>query len=227
MTVIFILLFLLFLCGQAELSLQSEECCKTQPSMWNFAYMFVAENACANPQEVRIWPFLPLRKKWRDSPKAQDTSSGEGALAWALSTAQLCHPLAGRPEAGLARANQRDIQLITSDSGQEQMLKGEYRNREKRTALLPGLQGCPEESFLSWLPPGHSACPSPSHQSSWSTDQQAKEDPMLIYMPLFLLIYFPKTLMQRRRGRWWLMSITVLWRRRWIIMREQVCSGKE
>lgn len=106
-------------------------------------------------------------------------------------------PARRQPEAGLAGADQRAVQLITSDSGQEEMLTGGYRNREKRTALLPSVQGCPEESFLRWLPPGHSACPSPSHQSSWLTDQQAKEDPVLLCVPLFLLICFLETLIQR------------------------------
>lgn len=77
------------------------------------------------------------------------------------------------------------------------MLTGENRKREKQTALLPSLQGWPEESFLSWRPPGHSACPSPSHQSSWLTDQQAKDDPMFLCMALFLLTCLLETFMQR------------------------------
>jgi len=114
-----------------------------------------------------------------------------------LWTTQLYHQPAGSPEAGLARDDHRAAQLITSDSGQEQMLTGEYRNIEKQTALLLSLQGWPEEGFLSWLPPGHSACPSPSQQGSWLTDQQAKEDPVLLCMALFLLMYFLETLVQR------------------------------
>lgn len=65
--VLFILLFSFSVISLwAELSLLSEKTCKAQPSMRNFACMFVAENACANSQEIRTWlesPFLPLRKK--------------------------------------------------------------------------------------------------------------------------------------------------------------------
>lgn len=146
----------------------------------------VAENACANPQEVTAWlesPFLPLRKKYHGSPRVWLPSS-----AWVIWTAQFLCLQAGSPRTGLA-GQPEALQLIACDSEQEQRLPGEHRNRGKQTALLPSLQGCPKEGSLSCLPPGHSAYPSPSHQSSSWTGQIAKEDPRLFCLPLFLRKY--------------------------------------
>lgn len=112
------------------------------------------------------WESLSATEEEGDSSRAWEPTSGEDALAWALSPSQLYHPCASSPKSGHAWAEQKAIQLITSDSGQKHVLTGEYRSRKKQTALPPSLQGCPEEGFLSWLPPSHSACISPSHQSS-------------------------------------------------------------